>query len=390
MEGLLMKQSHKRAYAPRLLITMPWGIGDTIVVGLSAVDQITQNDPAGTVEIDALCNHSQAKLLEHDPRIHRIIQVDTSLFPTAEAGSWKRGIFLSPVTLKLAQHLRDQHYSAILTFMFAPTFFYRLHTPILFLNLQQIWHVISAMRTFGEVSMQKVIRQSINNYFGRKSPEPSVDEPIPLYICPEHVQKAIELVASIKGQVSAPSKLLLVAPDTSSVITRPPTSLLAGGIAGALKRNQDLLVAILPSFTDTQASMNLLHTLSPGFPGRIVLMPAEPQLSLLELTAFIDQSDLFVTGDTGVMHLAAAMKKIENAVREELTPRNAVKIIALFGGTHPGLHGYSKRTLILGKGRKEQVAFAPGVAKDLYNPHSKNFFDHISPQQLTDAIMSQL
>lgn len=388
-----MKQSHIRAYAPRLLITMPWGIGDTILVGLSAVDQITQNDPAGTVEIDVLCNHSQAELLEHDPRIHRLIQIDTSLFTTPEAGSWKRGIFLSPAARKLAPYLRDQHYSAILPFMFALTFFYRLHTPVMFLNLRQIWHVISAMRAFGEVSIQKVIRQSINNYFGGKLPEPSVDEPIPLYICPEHVQKAMELVASIKGQVNAPqdqSKLLLVAPDTSSVITRPPTSLLAGGIAGALKRNQDLLVALLPSFTDTQASINLLHTLSPGFPGRVVLMPSEPKLSLLELAAFIDQSDLFVTGDTGVMHLAAATKKLENAAREELTPRNAVKIIALFGGTHPGLHGYSKRTLILGKGRKEQVAITPGVAKDLYNPHGKNFFDHISPQQLTDAIMSQL
>ncbi len=262
-----MKQSRISAYAPRLLITMPWGIGDTILVGLSAVDQITQNDPAGTVEIDVLCNHSQAELLEHDPRIHRLIQIDTSLFTTPEAGSWKRGIFLSPAARKLAPYLRDQHYSAVLPFMFALTLFYRLHTPVMFLNLRQIWHVISAMRAFGEVSIQKVIRQSINNYFGGKLPEPSVDEPIPLYICPEHVQKAMELVASIKG-------------DTSSVITRPPTSLLAGGIAGALERNQDLLVALLPSFTDTQASINLLHTLSPGFPGRVVLMPSEPKLSL--------------------------------------------------------------------------------------------------------------
>ncbi len=31
----------------RLLITMPWGIGDTIVVGLSAVDQIARCDPDG-------------------------------------------------------------------------------------------------------------------------------------------------------------------------------------------------------------------------------------------------------------------------------------------------------------------------------------------------------
>jgi hypothetical protein len=90
------------------------------------------------------------------------------------------------------------------------------------------------------------------------------------------------------------------------------------------------------------------------------------------------------------MHLAAAMKKIEQPVREELAPRNSVKIIALFGGTHPGLHGYCKRTIVLGRGRKEQVRFAPGVAKDMYNPRGKDLFDHITPDQLTDAIMSQL
>src|SRR5258707_15834968 len=137
MGDLSMKQSHIRAYAPRLLITMPWGIGDTIVVGLSAVDQITQNDPAGTVEIDVLCNHSQAELLQHDPRIHRLIQIDASVFTTAELTSRKRGCFLSPAARKLARYLRGQHYSASLRFMFSLTFFSQLHTPFMSLHRRQ-------------------------------------------------------------------------------------------------------------------------------------------------------------------------------------------------------------------------------------------------------------
>lgn len=125
-------------------------------------------------------------------------------------------------------------------------------------------------------------------------------------------------------------------------------------------------------------------------PRRIFLMPAEPKHPLLAMAAFIDQSDLFITGDTGVMHLAASTKKIEHAVDEEFVPRNAVKIIALFGGTHPGLFGYCKRTIISGRGRQEQARFAPGIVKDMYNPKGKDFFDNIAPQQLTKAIMSQL
>ena len=388
-----MNPIQSRFDASRLLITMPWGIGDTIVVGLSAVDQIRRNDPDGEVEIDILCNQSQSEILEEDPRIHRIIQVDKKLFPTNEVGTWRRGLFPPLETVKLIEFLRDQNYAAVLTFMFAPTFFYRLHTPVLFLNLKQVLQGISALRAYQDMPVQKIIRLSINKFFGVEAPEPSADETIPLYIRPEHVQKARQEIASIKEQATIPpgqSKLLLVAPDTSSMITRPPTHLLAQGIAGALQRNQNLIVDILPGYTDEQASIRLHKALTPEFPGRILTMPAEPKHSLLELAAFIDQSDLFISGDTSVMHLAATTKKIEQPVCEELVPRNSVKIIALFGGTHPGLHGYRKRTTILGRGRKEQARFFPGVAKDMYNAGGKDLFDHIAPQQLTDAILSQL
>jgi ADP-heptose:LPS heptosyltransferase len=388
-----MKQAQSGAGATRLLITMPWGIGDAIVVGLSAVDQIRRNDPAGDVEIDILCNQSQAEILAEDPRIHRIIQVDKELFTTNEAGTWKRGLFVPSEGVKLVEFLRDQHYSAILPFMFALAFFYRLHVPVMFLNIKQVLQVISVLRTHRDMPIQKIIRLSINKFFGKNTPEPDVDETIPLYISPEHVQKARQEVASIKEQAAVPperSKLLLVAPDTSSVITRPPTHLLAEGIAEALQSNQSLIVYILPGYTHEHASINLVQVLAPEFPGRIFLMPAEPKHSLLELAAFIDRGDLFVSGDTSVMHLAAATKKIEQPECEELAPRNSVKIIALFGGTHPGLHGYRKRTIVLGRGRKEQARFAPGVAKDMYNPRGRDFFDHIAPQQLTEAIMSQL
>lgn len=110
-------------------------------------------------------------------------------------------------------------------------------------------------------------------------------------------------------------------------------------------------------------------------------------MALLELAAFIDQSDIFLTGDTSTMHLAAARKMLPYTARSELLPRNTVKIIALFGGTHPGFHGYSRRTTIIGKGREEQTTFVPGIAKELYHLDGKDFFDHISSRQITEAIL---
>ncbi len=389
-----MKKILTQETSARLLITMPWGIGDAISVGLSAVDQVDRDDPNRNVAVDVLCNPVQAEILEQDPRIDHLIQVDDSLFPTATAGTWKRGLVLPPTTIKLVHYLRDQHYTAELPFMFAPTFFYLLHTPIIFLNPVEGWRVIETARHLGDIPIPLMIRRITNKffmrYYGEAMPEPGIDEPIPLYICPEHIREAEHIVASIRAQaVVAPerSRLLLVAPDTSSEITRPPTSLLAEGIAEALKHDGSLIAAILPGYSDTGASLRLLDALASSFPGRIFLRDSEPKMPLLELAALIDQSDIFVTGDTGTMHLAATYKKVPPSVNSEVSPRNTVKIITLFGGTNPGLHGYSQRTIILGRGRKEQTRSAPGVAKDMCNPKGKDFFDHIKPCQLTEAIL---
>lgn len=376
---------------PHLLITMPWGIGDSVNIGLCAVDQITRNDPAGKVGIHILCNHLQAPIYEHDPRIHTVIAVKDEFFPTAARGSWKRGIFLSPEAARLARNLRSQQYTAALPLFFGPTFFALLHTPLLLLNILESWQVFRLLRTSQDISLQKIVRSIINKSFGNQLSEPGVDEAIPLYLCAEHIQRARQYTALRNRRAGLPQDYrpwLLVAPDTSSVVTRPPTSLLAQGIAAALQENPRLFVEILPGYTDPQAACKLWHVLAHLFPNRIFLMPAQPQLPLLDLAALIDQSDIFLTGDTSTMHLAAAFKTLAPGTYTENLPRNVVKIIALFGGTHPGLHGYSQRSIIIGRGRKEQITFAPGVAKELHHSTGKDFFDHISSQQITSAILN--
>jgi ADP-heptose:LPS heptosyltransferase len=376
---------------PRLLITMPWGIGDAVHIGSCAVDQITQNDPDGHVTIHILCNHLQAPIFSYDPRLHSVIAVSDDLFPTATRGTWKRGIFLSPEAVQLAKQLRLQQYTAVLPIFFGPTFFALLHTPLLLPTIYEAWRILRMFRASQEISLQQVIRSVINKGFGNQLAAPGVDEPTPLYLCAEHMQKARQYVVQRNIRAGLPQNYrpwLLVAPDTSSVITRPPTSLLAQGIADALEKDARLFVEILPGYTDPQAAYALWHTLALHFPDRTFLMPAHPKLPLLDLAALIDQNDIFITGDTSTMHLAAASKMVSPGASTAVIPQNAVKIIALFGGTHPGLHGYSQRSIIIGKGRKEQTTLAPGIAKEMHRPQKENFFDHISSCQITSAILS--
>ena len=90
------------------------------------------------------------------------------------------------------------------------------------------------------------------------------------------------------------------------------------------------------------------------------------------------------------MHLAAASKMLAQGEDMHFAPGNQTKFIALFGGTNPGYFGYSKRTIIIGRGRKEQRTFVPGIAKVAYNPKGRNLFDHIAPRQVVDAICESM
>lgn len=108
--------------------------------------------------------------------------------------------------------------------------------------------------------------------------------------------------------------------------------------------------------------------------------------TLLETAAILDQCAICLSGDTGIMHLAAAAKKISPLNDTGYAPTNAVSIIALFSGTSPGFYGYRQRSIILGDGRKEQRSFRPGFSKEAYNPKGRCFFDHITPEEVSEAI----
>jgi len=271
-------------------------------------------------------------------------------------------------------------------------FYGRLQAPIMQKSVLNLFKDYMSLRSLGDMPVSHITRRTVNIFFGNRLAEPAIYEEIPLYITSHHIQKAITVIESLKVQASFSGKdcqLVMVAPDTSSNITRPPTDLLAKGIADALRRNQHFAIYILPGYTNRDAARNLYESLSPDFSGRIFMIPREPPLSVLDTTALIDQAEIFITGDTGTMHLAVAFKVL---VEKEsvYSPRNSRKVIALFGGTNPGLHGYSKQTMILGRGRKEQSSLVPGVFKEAYVGKRHNFFDHIAPHELTDAILSQL
>ncbi|HYX50871.1 MAG TPA: glycosyltransferase family 9 protein, partial [Ktedonobacteraceae bacterium] len=353
-------------------------------------DQIIQEDPQAFGKIDVLCNSIQAELFAHDPRVNRVVLTNDSLFSPSEMTMWLNGIALDAKTAALTRFLRDRHYEAVFAFMFAPGFYLRLHSTIVYPNLFQLGKDFWSLSRQVDVPMSKMTRRMVSNYFGSKRTLADISDDIPLYMSSEQVKNAKVVVRKLKERSKVPpqdGKLLVVATDSTSVITRPPVDLLATSIAEALRKRHELIVCILQGYTDASAAQKLFEILTLEFEGRIFLIPAEPKAKLLDVAAFIDQADIFITGDTGLMHIAAATKACMEEDDTAFYPNNSVKIITLFGGTNPSFYGYSTRTIIIGKGRKEQMAFIPGIAKESYNPKGKNLFDHISPHQLTEAIL---
>lgn len=233
--------------------------------------------------------------------------------------------------------------------------------------------------------MRTLARTMVNRYFGRRIPETLLRDDMTLYLDEEHLLRASKTLYALRGHPArANCRTLLVAPDSASPVTRPPTSLFACALSELLRSG--LFICILPSYTDDTASLRLYQALAARDPERVCCLPAQPRMGLLESTALLDNADVFVTGDTGVMHLAVARKEIARGGPSVALLKNNPRVVALFGGTNPGFYGYPSRSVILGRGRKEQRAFRPGFSKEGYDPGERDLFDHITPSELREAV----
>lgn len=373
---------------PRYLVTLDKGIGDALVVGLSAIDQIIVNDSTASGKIDVLCSPRQSEIFRYDPRVNRIIETPLTFYPSPERSSWYKLLAPESKARELLHFLRGRQYEAVFPSTIAPALYIRLHAHLMLPDVLNLANDIFFAGLHEDRPLRYIVRRMVNRYFGRDAAESDLPESALLYLSEQEMQKAEAVVKTYKRQANLMGercRVLVVAPDSATPVSRPPTKLLAASLSQALARCPALLACILPSYTDTAAAGHLSQALWP-FEGRVFEMPAEPGMTLLETAALLDYSDICLTGDTGIMHLAASEKRIRPLDDTSYTRENATSIIALFGGTNPGFYGYRRRSIILGDGRKEQHSFRPGFSKEAYDPKGRDFFDHISPQEVSEAI----
>lgn len=169
-----------------------------------------------------------------------------------------------------------------------------------------------------------------------------------VFLSPAAIREANDFMQSFTPPDGEP--VVFLNPDTASLFTQIPFRFQAE----ILKSLADLPCRILlgEGHTDRGIGEKLLWTLPLLKRDRVRLVPAG--FSLETYTALIDQSDLFLSGDTGPLHLAAARKTDESGKRQL---RNRTAVFSVFGATPPHFSGYDS-----GPGFLESGQDAPAKA----------------------------
>ena len=128
-------------------------------------------------------------------------------------------------------------------------------------------------------------------------------------------------------------QLIMFNPDASAKYTRMPFDLQLK----LLNKLCDLDVAVLlgSGHVERYIEHELVYSLPPGKRRKVVIIPRTTELDVY--AALVDMSDVYVSGDTGPLHIAAARKFLRSS-RQSL--RNRTVVISIFGGTPPRIYGY--------------------------------------------------
>lgn len=152
-----------------------------------------------------------------------------------------------------------------------------------------------------------------------------------VFLAPAAIREAQQFIQSFPpGDGKA---VVFLNPDTASPFTRIPFHFQAE----LLNKLTDMPCRVLlgEGHTDKGVGERLLWQLPLLKRSRVKLVPAV--FSLGAYTALIDHSDVFISGDTGPLHLAAA-RKVEKNGKKAL--RNRTSVLSVFGATPPRFSGY--------------------------------------------------
>ena len=126
-------------------------------------------------------------------------------------------------------------------------------------------------------------------------------------------------------------------PETTAKFTRIPFNTQFDILNRLLESSSQILLG--SSRIEKGIEIELFNSLPEAKKNKIIIIPDSFKLDVF--TALIDLSDIFITGDTGPLHLAAARKYLKN---NNKSLRNKTAVFSIFGSTPSRMYGFDSKT----------------------------------------------
>jgi ADP-heptose:LPS heptosyltransferase len=309
----------------RLLVVSDVNIGDSLITK-PAITALAAELP-GT-EIDYICHHKMASLVDGDPDIHRTL------------GLFRGGKDLDEATLSTIRALlAERRYDLILNFcpFLRPG---RLPTggAVVIGALPVIIRIMSSHGAGQKASLPfNVIK--LTHELLDKIPSDLVsgrrldDAPVSIYLDSAHVESA----RFVLQRTGAPtdSNIVFVNPDTSNYTTFAGARFWSELCTRLLASEEVDCLLLGRGFTQRAVEAEIVDDIPEALASRVVVCPEG--LPLEDFTALSDQCRVFISGDTGPLHLAAA-RKLDPRGRHRY--RNRTAVVGVFKATDPRIYGY--------------------------------------------------
>ena len=307
----------------RILVVSDLNIGDAIICssGITALRKIFPQ-----AEIDYVIKKSTKDFFNGNPDISNLFPIFIGApFPTEED------------LLELSLLIKNKKYD--LAVNYSPMIDAKIYGKISVINYSLITAQLvrneKFAKTINNISYRAyhLISDLFRNYlpsgFNDNFEGPSI------YLSDEALETANKFL--ISNNVSGEIPVIMFNPEASAKYTRIPFNFQLDLLKRFVGFNCTILLG--SGYVEKDIEQKLLLSLPAENRDKVVIVPAGFKLDAY--TALIDYSDIYITGDTGPLHLAAA-RKYSSSDGNSLINKTAV--FSIFGGTPSHIYAYDSKT----------------------------------------------
>lgn len=321
----------------KILVIGDIGIGDAVNVQ-QAVNIVRDYFPEA--QIDYLCHETGGELLSGLPAADHVFRVFEGY-----------GVASKNEHLQIRSLLKQHDYDVIMNFSpFVRTRSLRGKAIVLDLYVPMAAYVIRSWRlNGGPKHVSSMLRFFLQEFFAdvtisSKSLHPSGenDHKAPssfkgniVYLPHDAIERARDFLR--RQNLAHRERLVFLNPDGTCRYSQIPP-LLQIQIIGRLLESEDInAVLIGGGHSDVQVEERIIASLPSTLRRKLFVVPSQP---LPVFAAIIDACDMFISGDGGPVHIAAA-KRVPISGHDSL--RNCTAVVSIFGASDSRMYGYDSQ-----------------------------------------------